>query len=116
MRLNNTGQLAGFTKSKDLAFFLDELCRIEYIHEPLFAPSAPMLKAYKMKKEMSWEDYARDFTSLLSERRIEDAVPRELFRLPTVLLCSEPTAEQCHRRLVLEYLKEKWSGLKIVHL
>jgi uncharacterized protein (DUF488 family) len=33
-----------------------------------------------------------------------------------VLLCSEPTAEHCHRRLVLEYLRDKWGDLTITHL
>jgi uncharacterized protein (DUF488 family) len=32
------------------------------------------------------------------------------------LLCSEETAEHCHRRLVAEYLREKWGEVEIVHL
>lgn len=32
------------------------------------------------------------------------------------LLCSEPTADKCHRRLVAEYLKEKGLPLEIMHL
>jgi len=46
----------------------------------------------------------------------EENVNRQLFTLPTVLLCSEATAEHCHRRLVLEYLADKWGGLNIFHL
>ena len=35
---------------------------------------------------------------------------------PTALLCSEHTAEHCHRRLVLEYLQAKWGDVVAVHL
>ena len=38
IRLSNTGQLAGFTKSADLAFFLESICDAEYVHEPLLSP------------------------------------------------------------------------------
>ena len=33
IRLNNSSQLAGFTKQDDLAFFLREICRAEYTHQ-----------------------------------------------------------------------------------
>ena len=32
------------------------------------------------------------------------------------LLCSETTPDQCHRRLLAEYLKEKIPGLEIRHI
>jgi len=32
------------------------------------------------------------------------------------LLCSEATPEHCHRRLVAEYLQNKWGGVEIIHL
>jgi len=32
------------------------------------------------------------------------------------LLCSEPAAEHCHRRLVAEYLQRKWGNVVIEHL
>ena len=38
------------------------------------------------------------------------------YKKQKVLLCSEATAEHCHRRLVLEYLQDKWGDLKITHL
>jgi uncharacterized protein (DUF488 family) len=41
---------------------------------------------------------------------------RNLFDVPTVLLCSEARAEHCHRRLVLEYLDRGWGGIQAVHL
>lgn len=115
VRLNNVSQLAGFAKRDDLSFFLKEICDAEYRHEPLLAPSQEMLDTYK-KQKGSWQDYERRFLSLMSYRKIEDSVTRTMFDVPTVLLCSEHTAEHCHRRLVLEYLQDKWGDVDIIHL
>jgi uncharacterized protein (DUF488 family) len=115
VRLNNVSQLAGFTKRDDLAFFLREVCNADYIHEPLLAPTQEMLDAYK-KAKGSWQDYEKKFLDLMAERKIEERVDRSLFAVPSVLLCSEPTPENCHRRLVVEYLQEKWGDLQCTHL
>jgi uncharacterized protein (DUF488 family) len=116
VRLNNSSQLAGFAKKDDLRFFLAEICDAEYIHEPLLAPTQDLLDDYK-KRKGRWEDYESRFLHLMEERRVEDKIDPKLFEVPTVLLCSEATAEHCHRRLVLEYLRNKWgNNLVIVHL
>ena len=115
VRLNNVSQLAGFAKRADLAFFLREICGADYLHEPLLAPTQEMLKAYR-GKAASWEEYERAFLKLMAERRIEHELDRALFERPAALLCSEATAERCHRRLVLEYLREKWRDVTITHL
>ena len=52
---------------------------------------------------------------LISERRIEDALGQEIAHMGC-LLCSEQTPEFCHRRLVAEYLADKWKHVEIVHL
>jgi uncharacterized protein (DUF488 family) len=115
VRLNNTSQLAGFTRRDDLPFFLRELCGAEYVHEPLLAPSRELLSDYR-KRRATWQEYEERFLSLMSDRRIEEHVEQELFEGPTALLCSEPTAERCHRRLVLEYLGPRWGAVQVVHL
>lgn len=115
VRLNNSSQLAGFTKREDLPYFLSELCGAEYRHEPLLAPTDDILTAYK-KREIKWDEYESRFMKLLREREVERAIERATFDTPTVLLCSEPTATHCHRRLVAEYLREKWGDVRIVHL
>lgn len=115
IRLNNLSQLAGFAKRDDLRYFLKTICDVEYIHEPLLAPTQEILDAYK-KRKGRWSDYERDFLALMAERRIEKRLDRSLFSIPSVMLCSEPTADQCHRRLVAEYLREKWGKIEIKHL
>jgi uncharacterized protein (DUF488 family) len=115
IRLNNTSQLAGFAKRDDLAFFLREICQAEYIHVPLLAPTQEMLDTYK-KGKGEWQQYETQFLALMREREIERNLDRALFEVPAVLLCSEKTPEHCHRRLVLDYLAEKWGEIKAVHL
>lgn len=115
VRINNTSQLAGFTKRDDLRFFLKELCDAEYRHEPLLAPTQTLLKRYR-QGEIPWAAYAADFLQLMDEREVQRVLKPELFETPTVLLCSEATPERCHRRLVVEYLKDSWGELDIVHL
>lgn len=115
VRLNNTSQLAGFSKKDDLQFFLKQICQADYIHEPLLAPTDNLLKDYR-KKKCSWEDYKAIFNKLMADREIDNNLNPELFELPTALLCSEAEADHCHRRLIVEYLQEKWGDVKIIHL
>lgn len=115
VRLNNTSQLAGFAKAKDLPYFLQELVGATYEHEPLLAPTQELLDEYK-KRKGDWRAYERQFLDLLASRRIESALSIGDFRAPTALLCSEASAEHCHRRLVCEYLAERWPDLRPVHL
>jgi uncharacterized protein (DUF488 family) len=115
VRLNNSSQLAGFTKRDNLAYFLKEICGADYFHDPSLAPTQEMLDAYK-KSKGSWDEYESSFRGLLVERRVEETLDRALFQVPTTLLCSEPSPEHCHRRLVLEYLSEKWGGVRVTHL
>jgi uncharacterized protein (DUF488 family) len=115
VRLNNTSQLAGFAKQSDLPYFLREICGAAYEHEPLLAPTAEILDAYK-KHKGSWDVYYEAYTALIRSRKVESGLSKESFLKKTVLLCSEATAEHCHRRLALEYLQEHWDGVIIRHL
>jgi uncharacterized protein (DUF488 family) len=115
VRLNNVSQLAGFAKRQDLPFFLRELCAAEYLHEPLLAPTQEMLDEYK-KHKGGWAQYERSFLTLMAEREIDRQLTRSSFETPSALLCSELSPDQCHRRLVLEYLREKWGEIKVTHL
>jgi uncharacterized protein (DUF488 family) len=115
VRLNNTSQLAGFAKQSDLPYFLREICGIDYEHEPLLAPTQEILDDFK-KRRGSWNVYTEAYLSLIGSRKVESALSQESFLKKTVLLCSEPTAEHCHRRLALKYLQRHWEGVIIRHL
>jgi len=107
-------QLAGFAKKDDLAFFLRTICGIPYEHHPELAPTRELLDFYK-KDGGAWSDYEKRFTDLIAKRRIETTLSPEALD-GACLLCSEDKPTHCHRRLVAEYLRERWGGVEIVHL
>src|SRR5204863_4519032 len=104
-----------FTKRGDLPYFLRTILGAEYVHEPLLAPTPELLKAYQ-SKQVAWDAYEQLYSALIEERGAAEALSRTVFEGPTVLLCSEATAEHCHRRLAAEHLSRAWDGLEIVHL
>lgn len=116
IRLNPGGQLAGFAKQEDLAYFLRELVAgCEYVHLPELAPTKEILSDYRADGD--WNRYVARFEQLMDERNIPTALDPALFRSARCcLLCSEPTPEQCHRRLVAERLTAHWPDFNIVHL
>ena len=114
-RLRNTSQLAGWAKRDDLAFLLREGFGIAYEHVPLFAPSDELLDRYHADHD--WDAYVPAYQALLAERPIA-ALGRDLlarYQAPC-LLCSEPTPDRCHRRLLAEYLAQQLGGIVVTHL
>jgi uncharacterized protein (DUF488 family) len=114
VRLNNISQLAGFTKREDLRYFTKAICGIDYVHVPALAPTADILDAYK-KRKGDWDLYQRQFLDLMRSRRIEETVSAGMLD-GGCLLCSEEKPDHCHRRLVAEYLREKWGAVEIEHI
>lgn len=114
VRLNNVSQLAGFAKRNDLEFFLKEILDIDYVHLPELAPTKDILDAYK-KHKGDWGVYEPAFLDLMKKREIEKRLDPEIIS-GGCLLCSEDKPHHCHRRLVAEYLKEKWGDVDINHL
>ena len=114
VRLNNVSQLAGFAKRDDLEYFLQKICRMKYIHLPELAPTKEMLDAYR-NVHHDWEVYEREFIDLLNERRINKMAIKRIIS-NSCLLCSEDKPDNCHRRLVAEYLNEHWGDVEIIHL
>ena len=114
VRLNNVSQLAGFAKRDDLAFFLQEICGLDYVQIPDLAPTQEMLDEYK-KLKGDWATYAKRFLDLMAKRKIEERIPKEVVA-EGCLLCSEDKPHHCHRRLVAEYFKQHWGDLDIFHL
>lgn len=115
VRLNNTSQLAGFTKKEDLEYFSQVICGASYHHMPDLAPTPALLRALK-KGGGTWADYERGFCELMRERRAVELLERAFFEEPACLLCSEDKPTQCHRRLVAEAMQKRWPDLRIVHL
>lgn len=113
IRISNSGQLAGFSKKQDLEYFLS-LFNISYEYWEDFAPTKEMRDEYLKSK--NWSQYEKGYVSLIKERKSIDKV--DFSRLKDkniVLLCSEPKADTCHRKIAAQALAEK-SGSEIVHL
>jgi uncharacterized protein (DUF488 family) len=115
IRLHPDGQLAGFTKREDLKYFLHTITGCEYRHFLNLAPTDEILKA--VRADHNWLRYEKSFEELMDERGIPETVDRTLFEQKTCcLLCSEPTPDFCHRRLVAERLAREWKDVEIIHL
>ncbi len=115
VRINNSSQLAGFAKGKDLEFFVNEICHIPYQHIVDFAPTKELLDQWH-KNEVTWTEYEEIYTKMLKDREIVKKYGVKSFD-GACFLCSEDTPEQCHRRLLAEYMKEhSKEEVRIVHL
>ena len=115
IRLRNTSHLAGYTKKDALEFLLTEGFDIAYEHHPELAPTQEIFGAYKEEKD--WTAYESQFLPLLEERSSLAAIRQivEPYRAPC-LLCAEPTADRCHRRLVAELWARNTPESTIDHL
>ncbi|KPK76855.1 MAG: hypothetical protein AMJ79_05190 [Phycisphaerae bacterium SM23_30] len=114
IRLHNTSQLAGFAKAQDLKYFLCAIGGIEYVHIPDFAPTQDILDDFQ-KSKGTWAEYERRFGELMAKRGIADTAANTL-RENDCFLCSEPTPERCHRRLVAEHLQAQLGDIEVIHL
>ena len=87
-----------------------------YIHDKNFAPSENILNRYK-KKIIDWADYETEFAELMNSRNIDEYIKKNYSDSDNIcLLCSEPTHENCHRKLVAEKFAEVFGDIKIIHL
>ncbi len=106
IRDNRIGQLSGFAKYPDLAFFLERVAGIAYAYEPALAPTPEIRNTYRRDKD--WSRYECSFLQLLRDRGFPEQAVLSDFDGTVALLCSEPGPEQCHRRLVAELLAQHW--------
>ncbi len=115
VRLQNTSQLAGFAKAADLSYFLKTIGGIAYRHAPELAPDDALFADYR-KKGLKWDAFEPRFRDIMATRKIEEQFkPEDLDG--ACLLCSEDKPHRCHRRLVVEYLEDRWGrSLDVTHL
>ena len=115
IRLRTTSHLLAYAKGNDLSFLLSEGFHIAYEHCPDLAPTPEILDTYR--QDGDWCRYVAQFRPLLADRPAVTFGQRLLtqYRAPC-LLCAEPTADHCHRRLVAEYLAAQIPSITVVHL
>ncbi len=113
-RVNNASQLSGFAKGKDLRYFADAIGEIGYEHHLQYAPTKELLSMYR-DHTITWTEYEVAYHQLLEDRKILDMTDINALD-HCVLLCSEHEPDQCHRRLLAEYLQMENKNIKIFHL
>ena len=97
IRLNNTSQLCGFTKEKDLSFFVSQLTGAAYIHDLDFAPT---------KEHLPWNEYATAYLKLLNQRHGERLWEERYKKYGSVcLLGTETKKRRSHNEVLLDVLQ-----------
>lgn len=114
-RLNNNSQLAGFSKKKDLPYFLEKLSNCQYSHQIEYAPTKELLDSYR-KKELMWDQYEKMYRKLIKTRGVLEHFKRNFGQYSkVVLLCSESASINCHRRVLAEEISNAF-GYEVKHL
>jgi uncharacterized protein (DUF488 family) len=113
IRINKTSQLAAFAKGSDLPYLLKATGGIGYLSHSELAPTKELLKSYR-SKEITWEEFEKRYKKQIKDSKAIFGLNKSDF-YDACLLCSEETAEKCHRRLLAEELAQIWD-LEIIHL
>lgn len=114
VRLYNSTQLAGFSKSADLQYFLKKICGCNYIALKQLAPNSSLFENYKNGKT-SWNEYEKIYNKFLDTQANLDFFC--VFKNKRIcILCAESTPEHCHRRLIAEKVSKICDNVKITHL
>jgi hypothetical protein len=89
-------------------------CGHKYRRAKELAPTAELLSGYKEKRATPADAFA-GIAKLLAERKVETLFPPADLD-GACLMCSEKSADNCHRRIVAEYFARHFPGLEVVHL
>jgi uncharacterized protein (DUF488 family) len=108
VRENRIGQLSGYAKFPDIAYFLDRIGRMQYRYEPELAPTPEIRERYRESKD--WQGYETAFLELMQARGFPANFTLHDGDSAVAFLCSEPGPERCHRRLIAELLAGHWKG------
>ena len=117
IRAGGSSQLAGYARRGpgSLDYLVRVACGPGYHYLPDLAPTREMMAALKNDPAF-WPIYERAFDALLRERGAIEKLNRAMFDEPCCLLCTEPTPEHCHRRVVAEAIKGRWPEIEVEHL
>ncbi|NLY50166.1 MAG: DUF488 domain-containing protein [Firmicutes bacterium] len=116
IRLNNSSQLAGFSKGSDLEYFLAEICNCDYHHELKFAPTKEIMDGFK-SGQISLQQFEKLNSDLMAERNaLSYFADKYLGCKDVCLLCSEDKPDKCHRRILANLILERLPGTTLLHL
>ncbi|HUP58157.1 MAG TPA: DUF488 domain-containing protein [Bdellovibrionota bacterium] len=108
---------AVYARASGLPFLLQQRApQTRYWHCGPLSPTTRLVDDYFAENRIGWQAYEEGYVRLIQERKVESVLKPEQFAEPACLLCAEHDPERCQRRLALEYLKDHWPDLEIVHL
>ncbi|MCL2071585.1 MAG: DUF488 domain-containing protein [Oscillospiraceae bacterium] len=113
VRRYNSTQLAGFSKGRDLEYFLSQICNCEYTWAVQFAPTAALLDDYKSGR-INWDEYEVRYNDLLDKQNF--SFFKDFTGKRICLLCAEDVPNFCHRRLLAERIAATYSNTEVTHL
>ena len=115
IRRNNSSQLAIFSKSPDLSYFLKNLSNIKYKHFINLSPPSDLLKKYR-NKSITWEQFEKKYVKIIKSSDDFNDFNYNVLK-NACLLCSEDKPDKCHRRLLAELFRlNKKTKINIIHL
>ena len=117
IRLYNKSQLSGFTNGRDMPYFLERLCDCKYEHRIDYAPTTKLLNDYR-KELITWREYEIQYRFIIDERQAVKNFMTSYYGLyeTVCLLCSEPKAEHCHRKIFADMLKDAKPDIEVKHI
>lgn len=114
IRLYKFTQLAGFSKSQDLKYFLKQICNCNYTALQEFAPTQSLFDNYK-KSYIEWNEYEKIYNDFLNTHaKLDFFVAFQNKRIS--LLFTEDTPKCCHRCLLAEKIANMYDSVLITHL
>jgi hypothetical protein len=106
VRLKNESRLCGFTKKKDLAYFVPAICGATYIHDLFLAPEPELLDRY-LHGWIRWEEYARRYRASMEARNAVGYFQEHYGKYSNICLVGTATRK---RRSHSEVLSELLQG------
>lgn len=113
VRCHSNSQLAGFAKSNHLGFFCKELLGISFEVVTDFAPSEQLMKQWRDRK-VTYNEYRSKYISELEANDVLARYDAKQFD-GACFLCSEASAEPCHRKILCEYLRDNCDETVVIN-
>jgi hypothetical protein len=106
VRLRNSNQLCGFTKERDLAYFVPLITGAKYFHDLRLAPYPALLSSYQ-KHTIDWARYRDGYLKQMKDADTAAYFYQQYGRFAHVCLLGTATKKRrSHSEALLEYLQQ----------
>jgi uncharacterized protein YeaO (DUF488 family) len=112
VRLNNTSQLAGFTKEDTLAYLVPLLTKARYVHDTRFSPDRMLLKEY-LRGKIDYQSFSKQYLEEMKEKDARGLFVKDYGEASSLILIGAGTKKRhSHSEALKDYLEEKENGRK----